>query len=417
MAITDSEKQTIRLLNPWYDGKSIELGIQRQKYLDLLDEELTVGSRMVFLLGSRRVGKTVILLQYIQQLIASGLPADSILYLSMDNTNLSQLDLYSYLTEHSFKYVFLDEVHALPNWAQLLKSLSDLPAWQTKIIGSGSSSAQISDSQAFLSGRSTTIPVKPLSFLEFKSFQPGVANDQSLKDYLFYGGYPKYVLDKQPNYLNELLHDIVTKDIVKIHQIRQPAAVFALCQLLATQIGFKTSARKMAHILELDNKTIESYISHLQEVRLISKVMMFSPSLNQQLTTGKKYYFQDLGMRNSLTGFTDLGSLVENAVYLKLAADWGEEQVTYLELPKGEVDFVVEVAANQVWLVESKYNNSRLAILNSVSKNITQELYEQSVVRRVVVTNGVKGVEEIDGSQIELLPLEEFLVSSKLSAG
>ena len=308
--------KTLELLNPWWNHESVELGTERTKYLSAILDSIRNRPQILFLLGSRRVGKTKLLLQAIYKLIGNGVAPKEVLFLSLDNSNLEKFDWYSHVSESDYKYIFLDEVHYFPKWAQILKSLYDLPNKKFKIVCSGSSSKLIEDNKAFLTGRSTSLIIEPLDFEEFGLF---VKNDNDLiKSYLFYGGYPEFVLDREPNYLNELVRDIVEKDIVKAHKIKNKQKMLELCHILAKQIGFKSSANKIAGALSLDNKTVENFIWYLKEVRLVESVYQYSPSQNKRIFAAKKYYFYDLGVRNSFVGFSDLGSLVENAVFIRL---------------------------------------------------------------------------------------------------
>ena len=414
MVITDQQKKAIELLNPWHTGKKIDLGIARTDYLTKIAKIVNKRKQVLFILGSRRVGKTVTLFQYIYQLIDQGIHPESILFLSLDNTNLEGLDLFAYLTESKFKYIFLDEVHYFPKWAQILKSLYDLPNSKSKIICSGSSSKLIEDNKAFLTGRSTSITIHPLSFLEFKKFNK---NEDQLHDYLYYGGYPEYVLEKQPNYLNELLRDVIEKDISKLHSIKNNKYLFDICEILAKQVGFKGSSNKISKVLGLDNKTVLNYIAYLEEVKLVETVYQYSDSLNERLYAPKKYYFNDLGMRNSFVGFSDLGSLVENAVFIKLSELFGSENVYYLsDATTNEVDFVVEVKKGEVLFIESKYNNLQESILNSLSKSFLRDTFDKKVLRRTVVTDGVNKNIKYKDVEMELISLEEFLKAPGESA-
>lgn len=407
MVITEQQQKTIELLNPWYTGKKIDLGIKRTKYLEEIRDITGKRKQILFVLGSRRVGKTVTLFQYIHNLIEIGIKPKEVLFLSLDNTNLDGLDLFALLTEAKYRYIFLDEVHYFPNWAQTLKSLYDLPEFKAKIICSGSSSKLIEDNRAFLTGRSTSTMMRTLSFIEFQKFNKG---ENMLHDYLYYGGYPEYVLEKQPNYLNELLRDIIEKDITKLHNIKNNKYLFDICEILAKQIGTKGSSHKMAKVLELDNKTVTNYIEYLREVKLIETVYQYSSSLNERLYSPKKYYFNDLGMRNSFVGFSDIGSLVENAVFIRLSELFGYEKVYYFaDKGSGEVDFVVEVKKDEVLLVESKYNNLRESVLNSISKTFVKDISGKKILKRIVVTDGVDANEKLVNVDIELISLEKFL--------
>jgi predicted AAA+ superfamily ATPase len=414
MGITEEQNKTIELLNPWYLGKSFNLGIRRSLYLDQISAITSRQKEILFLLGSRRVGKTVILFQYIYQLIEKGVLPERILFLSLDNTNLEGLDLFMLLSDAKYDYIFLDEVHYFPNWAQILKSLYDLPSYKSTIVCSGSSSRLIEDNKAFLTGRATAINVFPLSFIEFKEFNK---SDNELKDYLYYGGYPEYVLEKQPNYLNDLLRDIVEKDILKLHTVQNSKYLFDICQILAKQVGFKGSSNKIAKVLQIDNKTVNTYFNYLREVRLIEEIYQYSESINEQLYAPKKYYFNDLGMRNSFVGFSDIGSLVENAVFIKLSSYFGVENITYFADGKSnEIDFIVEIEKNKILIIESKYNNLKSSIVNSLNPQIYKEVFNKEVINRIVITDDIKG-HEVYNNTVEFIPLREFLEMQNLLVG
>jgi len=409
MIINEQQRQTIELLNPWYSGKSIELGIPRVVYLEAISNALEHRKQILFLMGSRRVGKTMILFQLIYRQIKNKVKPKKIIFLSLDNSNLQDLDLFSYLSQSDFEYIFLDEVHFLPNWAQILKSLYDIPTFKAKIICSGSSSKSIEDSKAFLTGRSTTINVEPLSFMEFQDFN---SSTNQLQDYLYYGGYPEYVLEKQPNYLNELLRDVIEKDILKLHTIQNSKHLFDICQILAKQIGFKGSSNKISNVLGLDNKTVINYIEYLREVKIIETVYQYSDSINEQLYAQKKYYFNDLGMRNSFVGFSDIGSLVENAIFIRLVEIYGAENIYYLsDSSSNEIDFVVKIAKDKLILVESKHINLKESVFNSVSKAFLSNYYNKEIVHRIMVTDGINASEKIKDVTIRLIGLQEFLTT------
>lgn len=403
--VGDKYQKTIDWLNPWQSGGNIALGIERADYLKKLEEVVLKRKQIVFVLGSRRVGKTMILYQYVYKLIKSGVNPRKILFLSLDNTNLEGIDLYAYLVESEFDYVILDEVHYFRDWAKILKSLYDLPIFKTKIICSGSSSKLIEDNKALLTGRSTSFNVLPLNFLEFKEFNGGEVNE-----YLKLGGYPEYVLEKQPNYLNDLLRDVVEKDILKLHRVQNSQYLFDVCGMLARQVGFKNSPNRMANVLRLDNKTVVNYLQYLREVWLVEGVYQFSESINRKLYAPKKYYFNDLGMRNSFVGFNDLGSLVENAVFIKLRELFGEENIFYLNDSKGnEVDFVVKINSNEVMLVEVKYSGLTEGVVNSLGKLFFKEISNKKIVKRMVVTDGINDVFKKGGVEVEMVGLEKWL--------
>jgi len=399
-------KKTIELLNPWHQGKKIDTGIIRPKYISKITSRLLHQKQILFLIGSRRVGKTMLMFQYIYKLIQQGTNPKKIIFLSLDNINLTNLNLYKYLTENKFDYIFLDEVQYYPDWAQVLKSIYDIKTFQAKIICSGSSGKLIEKNRNFITGRNTTIIVKPLSFVEFKKFN----KDHSIEDYLYYGGYPEYVIEKQPNYLSELLQDIIEKDILKQYQIQNIENLFNISKILAKNIGYRASSNKIAKTLNIDNKTADKYINYLREVKLVEKITQYSENINERIYSQKKIYFNDLGMRNSIVGYTDIGSLVENAVFIRLAEIFDVTKIYYLLFTKEqEVDFLVEIDSKNVIFIESKFKDSKEGVVNSVSRGFLKDLHNKIIKRRIVITNDVSAEEIINGKKVELIPLQRFL--------
>jgi predicted AAA+ superfamily ATPase len=410
MQITNLQKKTIDLLNPWWFESKFDFGIKRRQYLKKIDLFLKKRSQILFLLGSRRVGKTRIILQYISKLINSGTNPKKILFLSLDNTNLYDFNLFDFLTDNSFDFIFLDEIQYLVNWPQILKSIYDLPRGRGKIICSGSSSKLIEDSKAFLTGRSSNIDVLPLDFIEFKVF----SKSSSIKDYLRLGGYPEYVLEKEPNYLNDLIRDIIEKDIIRVNKLKNGEILFDICQILAKQIGFKTTSNKISNVLKVDNKTVVSYMNYLKQVRLVDSIYQYSQSLNKRLYSPKKYYFMDLGIRNSLVGFTDIGSLVENSIFISLSKKYGSKNIYYLSDQRSkEVDFVVDLGQDKLAFFESKYLNLQSAIENSISNIFTKDINDKKVVSRVIVTDGIDNITKIKDCTVSLVSLSKFLDTFK----
>lgn len=412
MKITELQNKTVELLNPWWKNIEVELGVERTDYLSKIDEVVSKRQQILFILGSRRVGKTRIILQYIYKLIKSGVNPKKILFLSLDNSNLEKFDWNTYVADSDYQYIFLDEIHFFPKWAQILKSLYDIPNKNYKIIASGSSSKLIEDNKAFLTGRSTSLLVTPLDFYEFAKFSK---SEDLINDYLFYGGYPEYVIEKEPNYLNELLRDVIEKDIIKIHKVRNSQYLFDICQILAKQIGFKGSSNKIANVLKLDNKTVDNYIQYLKEAKLIDYVYQYSESLNKKLYSPKKYYFNDLGMRNSFVGFSDIGSLVENAVFLQLVKLYGIDNIYYLsDTRNNEVDFLVTLEKDKLLLIESKYINLQSTVTKSLSNLFFKNIHGKEIIKRIVITNGIDDSFKEGAIEIKLVDLVEFLSLDRL---
>ena len=115
-------------------------------------------------------------------------------------------------------------------------------------------------------------------------------------------------------------------------------------------------------------------------------------------------------MRNSFVGFSDIGSLVENAIFLKLSVTYGSENVYYISNNmSGEVDFVISLDRNSVLLVESKYKNLEQSVINSLSKQFFKGIYNKKIIDRFVITDGVNNQYKVDSINIKMINLQDFL--------
>ena len=334
-------QKTIKNLNPWWQNIQIDLGVERKRYKKQILESLN-DKRISFVLGSRRVGKTVLIFQVINELIKEGINPKKILFISLDNSNLKDVDLSSLILDGKYDYVFLDEIQYLKNWETILKSIYDIPGSKLKIVCSGSSSFLLHDKKGMLTGRNKSITVYPLDFKEFQQFSNKKDYKAETINYLEHGGYPEYILNRHPNYHNQLLEDIIRKDIVDRYNIRLIDPILELVSLVARQVGFKTSINKLSKVLKISDDTVKSYLEFLSQSYLIDYIYKYSPSVNDRVYSAKKYYFWDLGMRNSLTGFKDLGSLAENAVYNRLKSQNPTSQIFYhSDSSQSEIDFLL----------------------------------------------------------------------------
>ncbi len=130
-------------------------------------------------MGSRRVGKTVMLHHSVQTLLKNGEAAESIFFASIDNPVYSDLGLERLLNlflarfDHGLESrltVIFDEIQYLKDWERHLKVLVDsYPG--IKFIASGSAAAALrmkgSESGA---GRFTDFLLPPVTFAEFLDF-------------------------------------------------------------------------------------------------------------------------------------------------------------------------------------------------------------------------------------------------------
>ncbi len=210
------------------------------------------------------------------------------------------------------------------------------------------------DRRAHLTGREKIIEILPLDFLEFLSFR-GVSlkkRDQILlstyfDEYLESGGMPEYVLRPDREYLKTLIDDIIYKDIIAFHNLKNHRVVSEYFILLMERAGKQVSINKMANILGISADTSKRYFEMFEETYLIHSIKRHGKT-NERLLSPRKVYAPDTGIRNYVTGFRDKGSVFENYLYLKIK----KEDPSYVYQDGTEIDFFLERIK---WLIESKW--------------------------------------------------------------
>lgn len=362
--------------NPWWEGEYVFSAILRERYLEELSRNID-NNDIVFLTGLRRVGKTTLLKGIVNILIKQkGIDPRHILYISLDLYALEHLSIQEILTEYrtlqklsvSEKvYLFFDEVTAKPAYHQELKNLYDMGT--VKIFASASSASLLKDTQAYLSGRQRLVEVMPLDFDEYLLFRnihikkaDAHLIESYFEEYMNDGGMPEYVLTKDLSYLSNLVDNIVYKDIIAHHNIKDSQSVKDFFKLLMERSGKQLSLNKMANILGIGVDTARRFQSYFEETYLIYTVEK-EGKLNERIRNPKKIYAGDIGVRNLITGFRDKGAIFENLIFLKLK----HRNPRYVLEDGIEIDFITEDKT----LIEAKYNS----VLNEKQQRLF-EAYE-----------------------------------------
>lgn len=371
--------------NPWWEKKFKEESITRDKYLNKLIDNLK-SKEILFITGLRRIGKTTIMFQLIKYLL-NKIPPEDILYLRLDSVKFIDISIgeliekYREIHKKSFDdkiYLFLDEVTEKQNFEQELKNFYD--EGNMKIICSSSKASLLKDKRAYLTGRTKTIEMLPLTFqefLEFKNAKIRKADKSKLesyfKDYLKLGGIPYYVLTEDSEYLDELIKTIIYKDIIAQYKVNNEKIIFELFNLLCERVGKSISYSKIANILKISVDSVKRYINYFEKSYLFYIIERDSPSLNERITSPKKIYIGDVGMKNIITGFKDLGASYENLVFLKIK----HNEPRYFFKDEIEIDFKFKD-----FLIEAKYN-----------KDLTEKqkkIFDSIKIKNKIIANGVK---------------------------
>ena len=359
-------EETLIRFNPHWRKKPDAEGYLREEYLGKILEKLN-RKEILFLTGMRRVGKTTLIKQTINHLInEKKIPPKKILFLSCDNLIFSHktifeiLDVYRKINEirhdETF-YLFIDEVTYLKNFNQQLKNLYD--SWNLKILCSSSNAGYLNDKKAFLTGRTTTLEVYPLNYEEFLEFKrlkipkyDRSLNRKYFEEYLKQGGIPQYVIEQDPQYLVDVTNSIIEKDIISRYNLRDAGTIKELFKLLCSRIGTPISYNKLSNILKIKTETVKKYLTYFEQTYLFFSCERFSKSRNESITSPKKFYVIDNGLKNIVSSF-EKGSSFENLVFINLLRNRKPfENVSYYLENGIEIDFITKR-----YLIEAKYGS------------------------------------------------------------
>ena len=331
--------------------------ISRKYYADKVDSWLGKG-QIIVLVGQRRIGKSFVLKDF---MLRHEVETDAnIIYIDKEKKDFDFIKNYTDLNDYIDKkfakekhnFILIDEIQDIEEWERSVRSYRSED--NTDIIITGSNARMLSsDLSTLLSGRCQEIHVHGLSYSEFLTFHELEDNDDSLNKYLNYGGLPglrQIGIDNEEHvhdYLQGVLNTVVLKDIIERHNIRNVAFLNKLLQYLADNTGKPTSANNISNYMKSIGTTVSTnvvvdYSSYFEEAYLMKFVQRYDIHGKKILETNGKYYFEDVGIRNLLSGLNrrekDIEKDLENVVYQHLTQL--DFDVRIGQLQAGEVDFV-----------------------------------------------------------------------------
>lgn len=411
--------EILNLLNPWWFKKSFNEGIIRHQYLNKLTKSLQ-NKRATLLVGSRRTGKTTLIFQLISRLLKK-VNSHHIFYVLVDHPQLSNFSLFDLVKEYrsffnldrdTFIYLFFDEIQYHKDWEKEIKALIDTE--KVKIFLSGSASSQLLLKGSYLTGRIEKIEVFPLDFYEFLNFKKAQISEvedykyeKYFREYLKIGGYPEYVLEKDPLYFSDLVNNILYKDIVSLYQIRNPNLLKDLFLLISDRVGHHTTYNKLAAILSLKNDTVKEYLFYLKNTFLISELPRYSKNRGQIIYGPKKFYLNDNGMLFHLLGKMSYSAAFEQTLFHYLRLTY--KKIGFYYENNKEADFIVEKNGKlELWEAKFEINKNFIE-----EKKFYLEIAKKNKISKIVfITFSKKGKETNDNIQIEFIPLWYLLIKN-----
>lgn len=384
------------LLLEWQERELPEV-IPREINLKSATPKGKAPQKAVVVTGFRRVGKTYLLFEHIQKLLKRH-SREEVIYLNFEDERLpTETQVLTQLLpeiQATFgqkpKYLFLDELQNIPDWAKWVRRILDTEDIRLFLTGLSSkmSSAELPTQ---LRGRSWEVRVHSLTFKEFLRFKNITLNAEKLpyldeekakfnfwfEDYLLHGGMPEVVLvpeAKKLELLQSYFRTVVQQDIVERFSIRNEPALETTLKLLlnSTQMTVTKLYNSLKSLgVKVGKTTLNEYINHIKTSYFLEELYYWAPSIKDQLQYPRKVYFVDNGFITALsTKFSkNYGRLFENLVYWKLQQKHPQLNY-YRDSKEREIDFVVMEDGCVKTLYQVCYDLSSMETLERETGNL-----------------------------------------------
>lgn len=396
--------------------------IKRDYYLKELIDRLDNGLIKI-ITGIRRCGKSYLLNTIFKNyLLEQGTDKEHIIQLSLDErTNFKYLDpdeldkyIRSLIMDEKKYYILLDEIQEVKEFESVLIGFMHINNVEIYVTGSNSKFLS-SDIVTEFRGRGDEIRVYPLSFAEFYSVYEG-SEEKALSEYYTYGGLPLAIMAKTDNakinYLKTQKDNVYINDIVDRNNVQNQEELEMLVQIVASDIGSLTNPLKLSNNFKerdrmstMTDKTIYNYLGYLQDAFIIEKARRFDVRGKRFIETPQKYYFTDMGIRNSFLDFRqseEISHSMENVIYIELKKRGYNVDVGSVEIREGntkkqlEIDFVANKGNNKIYIqsalemkTREKVEQEQKSLVNVndffkkiiiVGDNIKRSRYENGII-------------------------------------
>jgi len=429
----NSNENLLKILsgtNPWWRTGKLPAGIAKPVKRFAYYEGLKILQhpdirRIAVLTGARRIGKTTIMYQMIENILEHGVAPQRIVYISFDHPLLKLcrfdtiLEVYRQnIYPNDDIYYFFDEIQYADDWDTWLKTLYDTNK-QCRAVATGSASPVLAGKAGESGvGRWSVISIPTLSFYEYCSLldvktpelaqeikpsglrllphQEQIMTFQKLSPllrhfnrYLTVGGFPELALSKDEFYAQRVMREdvvdkVLKRDIPALYNIRSVVDLekifLYLCYNSSNIISMEAISRELSGV---SRPTVEKYIQYLESANLIYVSNPIDIGGKKILKSQPKIYIADAAIRNAvimqedlLTNPAEMGLMVETAVYKHVRSFYYSLSTNigyYRKSGKdSEIDVVVDYPGSRI-LIEVKYReqyslNEKAPIVSEADK-------------------------------------------------
>ncbi len=428
--------------------KKIIVQFHEQELPGLLKRDLLIKPNreiITVLYGLRRVGKTFMIYQTINELIKSGVDKRDIVYINFEDERIdgfgkknfqeileAYYDLYPDRLNSSL-YLFFDEIQYVEKWDLFVKRIYEAKRDCITITGSSAKllSREIATS---LRGRTVEHNVKPLNFSEFLRFKGFVYDLSSIQysrkihllkkllgEYLFFGGYPVVVktdnaLDKK-EIIRSYLSLTIYKDLVDRYNLRSSHLLNNLIRYLVHSLSKLFSVTRYHKFVRqeanVSKETVTDYVGFLQEIGFVTLLEKYSRSLKEKQVNPKKVTIFDNGVCSLYLDLdSNIEKLMENVVYNKLSP---EEAYYYKTKSNKEIDFYIP---EKKIFIQVCYDLSKEPAFQRELSGLCEALSEKPGSKGILITleeeKAISYEHQGRKYRFKTVPLWKWLLKSKI---
>jgi len=400
-------------------------------------------NKIITIVGPRRAGKTYFLYQIMKELLEKKMDKTDILYINFEDERImpmtggdlqSILDAYFELYEGKTQPIlFFDEVQNVPDWDRFVRRLND-NKFVTFITGSNSRmlGREIATS---LRGRTLVYEIFPFSFLEFLTAR-GIRHEKNIaygkmrhrirrlyEEYLFSGGYPEITLIGEESIKGRIIQDyfntIFYRDLIERYRIKNTELLKLWLNTLLMNPSSLISFSKIENDfksrgMKLSRATLSTFAQYVEDAFFGFFIEMYSESARKRQVNPKKFYLIDQGLHNYLTlKFSEnKGRLLENLVFLELRRR-GTSIFYYKTSAGHEIDFLLKEKGK--WkLIQICYDLEHIDTYEREKRALVAGLKELGVGSGTIITDHEKRTEHIENHKLDIIPVWEWLMKSKI---
>lgn len=419
-----NSEQLVKIIDFW-KKTSVETGLFWRSIVDKIDCQ---SKEIVDIVGPRRSGKSTILKLLINKLNLN----NNYLFINFEDpyfvtNNKSEIIEEIILTYEEYfdkklEYLFFDEIQNILNWEKVIRKLREINKY--KIFITGSSSKLLStELSSLLTGRHLSYSVMPLSFVEFLSFKQTIINSKkdlilnekiilkNFDNYLLIGGFPEIAKTENISLLKQYYFDIVQKDIIMRHDVRQKDILEKIGIYLISNTSEIISIESLKTTFNLSYEAVSNYLEYFKEAFLNFELLQFSYSLKKQFKTFKKNYSIDTGLANAVSfKFSeDKGGILEQSVFLELIRR--KEEIYYYKTSNNkEVDFLVKQKNKKNTLIQVCWDLADKKTKKREVDGLNKAMEELKINEGLILTHDSKDEILEAGKTINILPTYRWML-------